>query len=148
MRHLLQHYGCGTTGATSFSGDIGIEIGVCHTLPIAAFDTIQKSQFLKIDEQTKRSLSSDQRYLLLICEAVISGNMTESFASRVPGPLNHSRWLTTASRLLRLYVTKTVPSIPLKRLCHFVILGVRTNVVRHLSKSLDSCWRSAFFSVF
>ncbi|GBP52809.1 WD repeat, SAM and U-box domain-containing protein 1 [Eumeta japonica] len=30
-------------------------------------------------------------------------------ANMEPGPLNHSRWLTTANRILRLYITKTDP---------------------------------------
>ncbi|GBL75886.1 hypothetical protein AVEN_234229-1 [Araneus ventricosus] len=39
--------------------------------------------------------------------AIKSGNCKEDLAVRVPGPLSHSRRLTTANRTLRLYLSPT-----------------------------------------
>lgn len=42
--------------------------------------------------------------------AVSSGICTPDLAARNPGKLSHSRWLTTANSILRLYVSKDKPS--------------------------------------
>ena len=47
--------------------------------------------------------------------------MTESLANKEPGPLIHSRWLTTANRILRLYVSSTSPSTELVVLTDYVL---------------------------
>ncbi|KAJ8928633.1 hypothetical protein NQ314_018777 [Rhamnusium bicolor] len=82
LRHLLIHLDGITQGPNSFLGPIGI------ALP-------------KID---LHQLSNDQKYLYKITEVVTSGTYPENFADLQPGPLAHSRWMTTASRILRLYV--------------------------------------------
>ncbi|GBN78737.1 hypothetical protein AVEN_129489-1 [Araneus ventricosus] len=40
---------------------------------------------------------------------------------RSPGTLSHSRWLTTANRVLRLYVSFPAPSLKLKQIAEFVM---------------------------
>lgn len=67
------------------------------------------------------SLRGDQKYLYDMVRAVDRGVCDDTLASMKPGPLNLSRWLTTASRVLRLYVTETVPSENLKNLAVFVM---------------------------
>ncbi|GBL90223.1 hypothetical protein AVEN_130338-1 [Araneus ventricosus] len=42
--------------------------------------------------------------------AIKSGNCKEDWAARDPGPLSHSRWLTTANRTLRLYISEESPT--------------------------------------
>lgn len=66
-------------------------------------------------------LRADQKYLYQMVRAVDSGFCDEHLASLKPGTLNLSRWLTTASRILRLYVTKSVASDELKKLTFFVM---------------------------
>ena len=46
---------------------------------------------------------------------------TESFLKRDPGTLSHSRWLTAANRVLRLYVSTENPSKELVSLVIFII---------------------------
>ena len=80
-------------------------------------------------------LSTDQRYLRDICHCVSTGEIPSSLATRSPGQLNHSRWLTAGNRILRLYIGTTEPSDNLKNagfLCHE---GICSYVVRNKVQS-------------
>lgn len=66
-------------------------------------------------------LRDDQKYLYEMVKAVDTGFCNSRLASTKPGLLNLSRWLTTASRILRLYVTQPVASDVLKKLAFFVM---------------------------
>jgi hypothetical protein len=68
-----------------------------------------------------KELSTDQRYLLEMCNSISKGECRVDLAMRNPGCLNHSRWLTTANRILRLYVSDKKPSKNLKTLVTFII---------------------------
>ena len=61
-------------------------------------------------------LSTDLQYLWEMCEAVSKGKCSPALSKRNPGALNHSRWITTANRVLRLFVECEEPSIKLKHL--------------------------------
>ena len=50
----------------------------------------------------------------------MSGNWPEDLLYE-PGGLNHSRWLTTAERILCLYVRTQEPSVELTRLATIVV---------------------------
>lgn len=50
-------------------------------------------------------LSTNQRYLYDMCEAVKSGICSRNLALRQPRTLIHSWWVTEANRILKLYVT-------------------------------------------
>ena len=65
-------------------------------------------------------LSTDQKYLLEIWTAVVTGTCSEDLARRNPGILSHARWLTTANRILRLYVTTENPTSQLQVLATYV----------------------------
>lgn len=56
-----------------------------------------------------------------IFKAVPSGECTESLADKNPGEMAHSRWLTTASRILRLYVSSEVLSQNLRIIVLYVM---------------------------
>ena len=66
-------------------------------------------------------LSTDQQYLYNICKAVANGNCSMDLALQKSGPMCHSRWLTTANRLLRLYVSTDNPSDNLLVLVTYLI---------------------------
>ncbi|GBN38421.1 hypothetical protein AVEN_69397-1 [Araneus ventricosus] len=89
-----------TTVPKSFSGPIGTQLSKCEKLPVVNF----KSNKCEISEIEWTILSKDQQHLLDISYAVKSGSSPEDLAVREPGPLYHSKWLTTASRVLRLYL--------------------------------------------
>src|SRR6218665_2060583 len=68
-----------------------------------------------------KELSTDQRYLMEICNSISIGECGVDLALRNPGCLNHSRWLTTANRILLLYVSDKKPSENRKTLVTYII---------------------------
>ncbi len=111
-----------TSGSNSFSGPIGRELNKVCNLPIVAFKRFRSSKPLeKLPEQVYRVLSNDQKYLYNIVGALISGNFTESLKHMKIGKMNHSRWLTTASRVCRLFASTKVPSDTLKIITAYIV---------------------------
>ncbi|GBN05823.1 hypothetical protein AVEN_268681-1, partial [Araneus ventricosus] len=66
-------------------------------------------------------LSKGQQYLLDISNAITLRNCREDLANRDPGPLFHSRWLTAANRVLRLYRSSSDPSGNLTEIVGFIL---------------------------
>ncbi|KAL4712560.1 hypothetical protein ACJJTC_007576 [Scirpophaga incertulas] len=95
-----------STGPNSLKGPIGEKLIKCETLPVVQFESID----CQIPEIDKKTLSKDQKYLLEISEAIKSGECPKDLSIRDPGPLSHSRWLTTANRALRLYISQENPT--------------------------------------
>lgn len=117
LRHLLLHLDGKTTGPKCFSGTIGTQLQNCHTKPIVKFTVIPTI----LPEISKTDLSTDQKYLYDVMTAISTGIFPSDLANMEPGPLNHSRWLTTANRILRLYATKTDPEEKLIVLVTYVM---------------------------
>lgn len=67
------------------------------------------------------TIRSDQQYLFRMVVAINNGSCDDRLASQSPGPVSTARWLTTASRLLRLYVSKSHPTESLRDLVTFVV---------------------------
>lgn len=67
------------------------------------------------------NVRGDQLYLYRMVRAVHTGVCDEKLASEKPGAMSTARWLTTASRILRYYVTCTQPSMTLKKVAEFVM---------------------------
>ncbi|KAK2577113.1 hypothetical protein KPH14_011881 [Odynerus spinipes] len=63
----------------------------------------------EIEQNVVDQMSTDQKYLYKICQAVGAGICSSELANCQPGKMAHSRWLTTANRILRLYVASTNP---------------------------------------
>ena len=79
----------------------------CENKNLINFQAIQ-TEFPDIDS---KGLSTDQKYLWNIANAVSTGNCSIKLSLMKPGKINLSRWLTTASRFLRLCVSeKTLQS--------------------------------------
>ena len=75
---------------------------------------------LRFSEETKNQLSCDQKYLFEIVRAVETGHVSKQPANLYPGKMAHFRWLTTANRVMRLYVSVSKPSDMLKKIANFV----------------------------
>lgn len=118
LRHLFQKLDGGTHGPKAFSGVIGKALMNCETLPIVAYSPIALGICPNMDEI---ELSTDQKYLYNICKAVDIGHCSCDLAFQKPGPVCHSRWLTTANRILRLYVATENPTGNLVTLATFVM---------------------------
>ncbi|GBN56983.1 hypothetical protein AVEN_233686-1 [Araneus ventricosus] len=110
LRHLLQTLNGVTSGPRAFSGPIGIAMKTYEELAIISFEAIEGTSLPEMGEFHIRDLSDDQRYLKEMFQAVSVGNCPTDLANIKPGPVVHSRWLTTASRILRLYVSTRNPS--------------------------------------
>jgi hypothetical protein len=87
-------------------------------LPIKKFKII-KNNLPTIN--TFLDLSTDQKYLLEIVQAVSLDEIDVSLSFRNPGKLSHARWLTMANRILRLYVGTENPSKNLQLLAEYII---------------------------
>ena len=57
-------------------------------------------------EKVLKDPSHDQKYGRRMVKAIRSGNLPADLAALEIGPVNHSRWLTTANRFLRMYCSK------------------------------------------
>ena len=116
LRHLIKYIDGETYSPHSFCGTIGNGLANCEAVSVAKFKRIP-IQLPKIDSD----LSTDQRYLYEMCLSINSSYVSPSLASRNPGKMCHSRWLTTANRILRLYVTKENPDEKLMFLTDYII---------------------------
>lgn len=117
LRHLMQELDGGTEGPETFSGEIGKALKHCTKYPVVKF----KARDCELPLITKKDLSTDQRYLYDMCNAISSGSCTDRLSKLQPGKMCHSRWLTTANRILRKYVSTRKPSKNLITLTDFVL---------------------------
>jgi len=117
LRHLLEHLDGSTTGPRAFSGPIGKALSTCQLMPVVAFEKVCAD----LPTVDLLSLSTDQKYLWEITNAISCGVCSPALAQRQPGTLNHSRWLTTANRVLRLYASTLEPSEQLKALSTYIV---------------------------
>lgn len=74
-----------------------------------------------LSAEQEKKLSTDVKYLYQIAFAIHNGSCPEGLGNIKPGPIVHSRWLTKAGRLLRLYVATNSPSENLKILATYVM---------------------------
>ena len=107
LRHLFFHLDGTTAGPNAFTGTLGKALISCQLLDVTRFKTIDGDLPEITDFQNS---SKDQRYLYEMCLVVKSGLISESLSSREPEKMAHSRWLTIANRLFRLYVSISQPS--------------------------------------
>ena len=66
-------------------------------------------------------LSSDQKYLRDILIIISTGIIPVNFENRSPGKIGYARWLTTANRVLRLYITCISPSDDLCIITSYIV---------------------------
>ena len=86
------------------------KLDVVNFKPVS-FDLLDMSQI---------DLSTDQQYLYDIHQSVSAGKLSEGLANKNPGKMAHSRWLTTANYILRLYVSTVEPSPNLKMIVEYI----------------------------
>ena len=78
---------------------------------LVPFDLIDMSQIY---------LNTDQLYLYDIHLSVLAGKLSEGLANKNPGKMAHFQWLTTANRILRLYVSTVEASQTLKIIVEYI----------------------------
>lgn len=128
LRHLFTTLDGPTSGATTFTGPIGLELHHCELKPIAKFTKITSLHSMPVlDDHVLADLSCDQKYLYDIVTAIRTGVVSENLSDRKPGHLNHSRWLTFANRICRLYVATDKPSTNLCIITQFIVTNYAAN---------------------
>jgi hypothetical protein len=120
LRHLFEYLDGSTTGPRSYSGPVGTLLQQCDKMPLAEFQKME-CDIPQLPDNVVSDLSTDQRYLYEMCQAVASGTCSEALLHRSPGKLVMSRWLTMANRVLRLYVATKEPDNTLVDITEFVL---------------------------
>lgn len=64
---------------------------------------------------------NQKKSLLDIVKTVNTGICNPELSAMDPGRISHSRWLTCANRVLRLYVYQTSPTIELQTLANYIV---------------------------
>ncbi|GBL93077.1 hypothetical protein AVEN_216438-1 [Araneus ventricosus] len=111
-----------TKGPYSYSVAIRLLLKDCEKTPAVKFDQIDCT-LLPLDLKDIKKLNTDQQYLYRICLAIKDGSCSSSVTDNSPGKLSHARWLTTANRLLRLYIGTPSPSQNLIILVKYLMLA-------------------------
>lgn len=120
LRALFSKLDGSTSGPESFSGPLGKRIQKCDGLDVVQFEPIDFPCTVDVEE-IKQDLSTDQQLLFEICIAISNGKFSEDLKNRKIGPVAHSRWLTTAMRILRTYVSDEEPSDNLKNIATYIV---------------------------
>lgn len=125
LRHIFHHLDGGTAGPSELSGKIGKAIETCENLPVVRFQKIHVDipDIIKL----KEDLSTDQSYLRDICKLISGDESYGAVMDRSPGKICNSRWLTTANRILRLYIGTKKPTKNLRTLVEFIAKVSRKN---------------------
>ena len=108
LRHLIEKRIAKPSGPRGFAGQFGKDLANCEHMPIVDYNFVASEELI-VDKEVTASLSTDQKYMFDMYQAVKNGICSQSLAARDPGPINHARWLTTANRILRLYVATEKP---------------------------------------
>ncbi|GBM52388.1 hypothetical protein AVEN_160109-1 [Araneus ventricosus] len=115
FRHMFINLDGEKTERKSYSGTLGTLLCKCEKLPVVNFKSVQ----CEIPEIDRKILSKDQQYLLDKSYAIKTDRSPEDLSVREPGAVSHSRWLTTANRVLRLNLSIDNPTDEHKILVFF-----------------------------
>jgi len=88
-------------------------------MPVVTFQQIESNVLPNIDPN---ELSTDQKYLLEMCQAITTRQCSTDLGNSKLGPMCHSRWLTTANRILRLYIWEENPDKHLITLLNYTYI--------------------------
>lgn len=124
LRHLILKLDGKTLSPVQFEGPIGRSI--CRPekeikTKIVRFKKIRFDCTVPDIESAAKYFSADQKYLFDMCTAISSGKVNRSLARRSLGKLSMARWLTTANRILRVYISTCNPSATLRLLAQFIV---------------------------
>ena len=136
LRHLIDKVDGPTSGNQTFKGPIGktlMKVGEWDWNN--KFRSIRKAPSLpEFSDEVFNSLSSDQKYLYLSAASIRSGKIDSRLRHLQPGPVCHSRWLTTACRLMTMYMKKHPFNGQVKKNLYTIVYFIVTNYV--------PCWFS------
>lgn len=97
-----------------------ISLIILNFCQVENFEPIQMGEIPEVVEDWDK-LRGDQKYLYRMVRAIDSGVCDEKLARESAGPVSTARWLSTAGRACRLYISKKNPSQALKKLVQFIV---------------------------
>lgn len=108
LRHLIQKLDGPTESHNKWSGTLGSMLDEATQLEINTNfpKVVVGPPIPMLPEEVVKDLSTDQSYAYHIAQAIRSGKVPNSLALLEIGPVNHSRWLTTALRFCRIWISK------------------------------------------
>ena len=88
-------------------------------LPVVEFQTID----LDLPDPALDSslISTHQNYSLDMARGIAKGYIPQELAARDPGEMNNSRWGTTASRVMRVYIGTRRPTVALRTITKIIM---------------------------
>lgn len=105
----------------AYSSELGNQLLICEQFRPVKFKRI-KLDFNRLPANIEHwNLTNDQKYLLDLARAVDAGHLNDTLANQKPGVMNKARWITTMSRILRLYMTIKNPSKIIQILALYII---------------------------
>ena len=116
---FLLYSGHSTSPGTYKDGvgwDVKVEV---HKLTVVKFTVLPNTSLLhlldSISSETFRRLSTDHQVFISLVRIIITGQVDTRWSSRKIGPVVASRFTTTQTRALRLYISQDSPSFGLTR---------------------------------
>jgi hypothetical protein len=108
LRHLITELDGKTLSNNKWSGKIGNMLDSATELEInPSFVKISFPEpLVPLSDTVVKDLSTDQAYGYRITQAIRTGILPTDLALLEIGPVSHSRWLTTANRICRIWVSK------------------------------------------
>ena len=108
LRHLIIGIDGPTLSHNRWSGPLGGMLDTATELEVNPKFTkiVVGPPPLALDEQVISDLSTDQFYAYLMIKAIRSGVLPARLANLEIGPVSHARWLTTALRFCRIWISK------------------------------------------
>ena len=120
LRQLFFHLDGASSGPNSFTGPIGKQLANAENLSVVdGYWHFQVSYFPRLDNVSH--LSKDQQQLYRICSAFQQGSTTDKVFSEKIGPLFLSRWMTLATRTIKVSASQKTPSPELQALVKYIL---------------------------
>ena len=124
FRHVFDFFdgSFGTSGPTSFKGPLGQACAVdeIHLGPVVNFSPIS-STVPVLPDAVLKDLSRDQNLLYRYARGISTGHLEENLIQQKPGPINHSRWLTLAIRIMICYTRTEEPTPGMIKIISFIV---------------------------
>uniref|UniRef100_UPI00358F4A34 uncharacterized protein n=1 Tax=Myxine glutinosa TaxID=7769 RepID=UPI00358F4A34 len=108
LRHLIIALDGKTLSNNKWTGNIGKMLDTATELEIdPSFTKLSIGEpLISLSDNVLTDLSTDQAYGYKITQAIRTGELPTDLALLEIGPVSHSRWLTTANRFCRIWVSK------------------------------------------
>ena len=143
LRHLVTALDGRTLSSNKWSGPLGKMLDSATDLEINPnFERIEIGPPLpNLTDEVIRELSTDQSYGYRIVSAIRSGTVPKDLALLQIGPVCHSRWLTTALRFMRIWISiHNIRGKTLKNLKMIVEFCVGVYMVNWFNIKIHSNW--------